>query len=134
MKEYKFMEKSKLANILFTIELNKRLKEKGSKIETCSLHPGFVNTELMRHMTNILIVKIFYGIILNPLIRIISKNPMEGAQTNLQCCLSPNINSGAHYVDCHEKSAKLPKNYEEKATKLWNRSEIVINYKCKTLS
>ena len=38
---------SKLANILFTYELAKRLKDKGVTVN--ALHPGAVNTELTRH-------------------------------------------------------------------------------------
>jgi len=39
---------SKLANILFTQELAKRLK--GTGISAYSLHPGVIATELGRHM------------------------------------------------------------------------------------
>lgn len=39
---------SKLANILFTIELAKRLQSTGVTVN--ALHPGIVDTELMRHM------------------------------------------------------------------------------------
>lgn len=42
---------SKLANVMFTQELNKRLKEAGEeKITTFVVHPGFVDTELTRHV------------------------------------------------------------------------------------
>lgn len=40
---------SKLANILFTVELAKRLKSTGVTVN--ALHPGIVDTELMRHMS-----------------------------------------------------------------------------------
>lgn len=39
---------SKLANVLFTRELAKRLE--GTGVTVNSLHPGVVQTELMRHM------------------------------------------------------------------------------------
>lgn len=40
---------SKLANILFTKELARRLK--GSRVTTYSVHPGTVHSELIRHST-----------------------------------------------------------------------------------
>lgn len=39
---------SKLANILFTRELAKKLQ--GTGVTVNALHPGVVDTELMRHM------------------------------------------------------------------------------------
>ena len=41
---------SKLANILFTNELSHRAKARGSGITANSLHPGFIVTDLMRHI------------------------------------------------------------------------------------
>ena len=40
--------RSKLANVMFTRELAKRLS--GSDITVCSLHPGAIYTELGRHL------------------------------------------------------------------------------------
>ena len=46
--EAKAYEQSKLANVLFTRELAKILD--GSGVTANALHPGIVDTELMRHM------------------------------------------------------------------------------------
>jgi len=40
---------SKLANILFSLELGRRLKESGSKIRSLCSHPGYSATELQRY-------------------------------------------------------------------------------------
>jgi len=40
---------SKLANILFSLELGRRLKEKGSHIESLCSHPGYSSTDLQRY-------------------------------------------------------------------------------------
>jgi len=41
--------RSKTANVLFALELDRRLKPRG--IRACALHPGGIMTELMRHTT-----------------------------------------------------------------------------------
>jgi NAD(P)-dependent dehydrogenase (short-subunit alcohol dehydrogenase family) len=41
---------SKLANLLFTYELQRRLNAKGSPTVALAAHPGFSDTELMRHL------------------------------------------------------------------------------------
>jgi NAD(P)-dependent dehydrogenase (short-subunit alcohol dehydrogenase family) len=41
---------SKLANILFTNELARRLQEQHSLVTANVLHPGFIATDLMRHL------------------------------------------------------------------------------------
>jgi NAD(P)-dependent dehydrogenase (short-subunit alcohol dehydrogenase family) len=40
---------SKLANVLFTKELARQLE--GTRVTTYALHPGVVNTEVVRHWT-----------------------------------------------------------------------------------
>jgi NAD(P)-dependent dehydrogenase (short-subunit alcohol dehydrogenase family) len=40
---------SKLANLLFALELDRRLKTAGSHIESFGSHPGYSNTDLQRH-------------------------------------------------------------------------------------
>jgi NAD(P)-dependent dehydrogenase (short-subunit alcohol dehydrogenase family) len=41
--------RSKTANVLFAVELDRRLKSRG--VRACALHPGGIQTELGRHMT-----------------------------------------------------------------------------------
>lgn len=41
--------KSKLAQVFFTNHLEKLLREKGLKLQSNSLHPGVVDTELFAH-------------------------------------------------------------------------------------
>ena len=40
---------SKLANLLFALELDRRLKAAGSSVESFASHPGYSNTQLQRH-------------------------------------------------------------------------------------
>jgi len=41
---------SKLANLMFTYELQRRLQEKGAATAALAAHPGFADTELMRYI------------------------------------------------------------------------------------
>ena len=47
---YLAYSQSKLANILFTYELQRRLKEQKSPVIANVLHPGVVNTDLFQHI------------------------------------------------------------------------------------
>src|SRR5262249_1718899 len=40
---------SKIANLYFTFELNKRLRESGSNVIVTAAHPGWTATDLQRH-------------------------------------------------------------------------------------
>ena len=39
-----------MANVLFTYELQRKLKQRGSKIQAFCVHPGVVDTELQRNL------------------------------------------------------------------------------------
>src|SRR6201999_1310971 len=45
---------SKLANLLFTIELQRRLTEAGSSAQATAAHPGYASTNLQSHSDNVL--------------------------------------------------------------------------------
>jgi len=59
--EGKAYSQSKLANVLFTRELAKRLE--GTKVTANALHPGVVDTEIIRHMG--FFNNFFAGLVLN---------------------------------------------------------------------
>jgi len=121
---------SKLANVLFTIELQRRTDEHGLGVTSYSLHPGVVNTELARHVISNPIVKLLF-FILKPILLIFFKSPLEGAQTTLHCVLSDDLKPGRYYRDCAEDPAVLPENHETKAKTLWEKSEHIVNYQSK---
>ena len=45
---------SKLANLLFTYELNRRLTGSGSPVRACAAHPGYASTSLQSHTESVL--------------------------------------------------------------------------------
>ncbi|VEN53319.1 unnamed protein product [Callosobruchus maculatus] len=78
---------SKLANILFTKELAKKLE--GTGVTVNAVHPGIVDTELWRHMS-------FYKswistIFLRPFVWPFVKNAKQGAQTVIYLALDDEV-------------------------------------------
>lgn len=119
--EKKVYEMSKLCNILFTRELAKRLE--GTNVTANSLHPGIVDTQLMRHMG---IVNSFFGkIMVWPFLWMFSKNPYHGAQTTLYCALDPSLEkvSGEYFADCKKTEAADQAKDDKMALWLWKLSE-----------
>jgi NAD(P)-dependent dehydrogenase (short-subunit alcohol dehydrogenase family) len=77
---------SKLANVLHSKELGKRLE--GTGVSAVSLHPGWVRTNLAKNLMPLWI----QNYIMRPFSGLIGMiEPWEGAQTSLHCILEPNI-------------------------------------------
>ncbi|XP_041353528.1 retinol dehydrogenase 13-like [Gigantopelta aegis] len=114
-------EQSKLANVLFTIELAKRLE--GTGVTANCLHPGIVNTDLSRHMS--ISKSVVSGGILSPLKWFIMKTPIQGAQTTLFLAIDPSVEkvSGKYFSDMHVKDIALQAKDEAAAKRLWAISE-----------
>ncbi|XP_017027713.1 retinol dehydrogenase 13-like [Drosophila kikkawai] len=112
---------SKLANVLFTRELAKRLA--GTGVTVNSLHPGVVDTELGRNwaffQTN------FVQYFLKPMVWPLLKTPKSGAQTSIYAALDPELKevTGLYFSDCKPKEV-APAAKDEKFGKfLWEESE-----------
>ncbi|KAG8511722.1 Retinol dehydrogenase 11, partial [Galemys pyrenaicus] len=105
---------SKLANILFTQELARRLK--GSGVTTYSVHPGTVHTELIRHSTFIKWMWRLFSFFI--------KTPQQGAQTTLHCAISEGLEdlSGSHFSDCSLARVSAQGRNETIARRLWDIS------------
>ncbi|NXA31787.1 RDH12 dehydrogenase, partial [Eudromia elegans] len=113
---------SKLANVLFTRELARRLQGKSSrgtgstKVTANSLHPGSVCSELVRH-----------SFIMTWLWRMFSfflKTPCEGAQTSVYCAVAEELDSvtGQYFSDCQPAYVSPRGRDDETAKRLWNVS------------
>ena len=86
---------SKTANVLFTVELEKRLAEKG--IHSFAVHPGVIMTELSRHLTE--------GdttALASRLDGITFKDVAQGAATQVWAATSPHLagRGGIYLEDC----------------------------------
>ncbi|KAG7231213.1 hypothetical protein INR49_012044 [Caranx melampygus] len=106
---------SKLANVLFTRSLAKRLE--GTGVTTYALHPGAVRTELWRHLSG---PQQFLWMLATPF----TKNSVQGAQTTIYCSVEPSLEkeSGGYYSDCAPANCSAAAKDNEVAQKLWELS------------
>jgi NAD(P)-dependent dehydrogenase (short-subunit alcohol dehydrogenase family) len=108
--------RSKLANLYFTYELARRLKDTGVTVN--AMHPGFVKTNMAAN--NGWLVRLFL-----PLVHLSSLTPEEGARTIIYLASSPDVEavSGKYFVREREVASD-PASYDESAAKrLWEVSE-----------
>ena len=81
---------SKLANLLFTFELRRRLAAAGAKTIAVACHPGVSETELSRNMPT-------WMKLLAPLFRVLSHPPPQGALPTLRAATDPQVRGGQYY-------------------------------------
>ncbi|MHA1212647.1 MAG: oxidoreductase [Candidatus Heimdallarchaeota archaeon] len=130
-KEYdrrKAYGRSKLANLLFTYELDRRLKKANIAIIAVASHPGFSNTSMADHM--------YSGFVqfLRTLLGFILQSAANGALSTIRAAVDPQAKGGEYYgikgifgserrgrpmiVESSKKSHNL-----KDAKKLWEISE-----------
>src|SRR5262245_47419826 len=117
---WKAYGKSKLANVLFTYELARRLK--GTGVTANCMHPGVVGTNLFNHVGGLAgkIVRLF-----TPFMR----TPEKGADTVIWLASSPEVEgvTGKYFVDRKEQATN-PQSYDTAvAARLWEISERMCN-------
>ncbi|KAI4802000.1 hypothetical protein KUCAC02_019864 [Chaenocephalus aceratus] len=113
---------SKLANLLFTLELARQLE--GTGVTVNALTPGIVRTRLGRHVQIPFLAKpLFYLASL-----IFFKSPLEGAQTPLYLACSPEVEgvSGKCFANCAEEELMAKATDEQAAKKLWDISRRMV--------
>uniref|UniRef100_A0A7N0U6A5 Short-chain dehydrogenase TIC 32, chloroplastic n=1 Tax=Kalanchoe fedtschenkoi TaxID=63787 RepID=A0A7N0U6A5_KALFE len=91
---------SKLANILHTNELSRRLREEGANVTANSLHPGLINTKIVDHlppnrsifMRIVMLISLLY-----------LKDIHQGAATTCYVALHPQVEGvgGQYFVNCN---------------------------------
>lgn len=107
---------SKLANILFTYELARRLE--GSGVTANALHPGFVRTRF--GSGNGLPVRL----IIAALMRLSGISVAEGGKTSVYLATSPEVDgaSGGYYEACALARSSAASRDESVARRLWQVS------------
>ena len=124
---------SKLANILFTQELQRKSDEAGLDwFTTVCLHPGVVGTDLWRYIAGedmIKKMKDSVGFSLESVAATASllffKTPAEGANTQIYLAAIPakNLSKGSYYDEMKVATLKPFATDEESAKSLWVASE-----------
>ena len=115
---WKAYGQSKLANILFTRELARRLKESGSTVTANCLHPGFVRTNFTEGP----------GLgtwAFRMLANLVAISPEKGAETSIHLASSPSVasTSGAYFAKCEPTKPAAAAEDDAAARRLWELSE-----------
>ncbi|MGK9146773.1 SDR family NAD(P)-dependent oxidoreductase [Plantibacter flavus] len=82
---------SKLADLVFAAELQRRLTAAGSSVLSVAAHPGFASTELQSHTQSV------QGPILAVVTRLFGQDADSGALPSLYAATSPGVEPGGYY-------------------------------------
>jgi NAD(P)-dependent dehydrogenase (short-subunit alcohol dehydrogenase family) len=109
---------SKLANILFTRELARRLR--GSGVTVNCVHPGFVATRFAH-------ANAFYNFAM-ALMRPFQRSIAKGSRTSIYLCAAPEVAtiSGEYFADCKIAKPTSHGRDDAAARKLWDISERMV--------
>ena len=112
---------SKLANILFTTELARRLE--GSGVTVNALHPGFAATGFAKNNGKVIaaLVSIFAPLV--------ARSPAKGAETSIYLASSPSVEgiTGKYFYDAHVVPAASQATDKVVAGKLWDVSAAMVH-------
>jgi len=111
---------SKLCNILFTQELDRRYKSDKRGLSFYSVHPGVVHTEVARTSKWPGLYWLFA--------KLCAKTAHAGAQTTLYVAVEDKakLQSGGYYQDCSECPLEFPESYKALSQTVWEASEKVM--------
>jgi len=114
-------DNSKLANILFTVELARRLE--GTGVTVNALHPGFVATGFAKNNGKVMaaLVSIFAPLV--------GRSPAKGAETSIYLASSPSVEgiTGKYFYDSHVVPAAPQATDMMVARKLWDVSPEMVH-------
>ncbi|KWX64508.1 SDR family NAD(P)-dependent oxidoreductase [Mycobacterium sp. NAZ190054] len=82
---------SKLANLMFSYELQRRLAARGAPTISVAAHPGISNTELMRHIPGSRLPGF------SRLAGFVTNSPAVGALATLRAAVDPAVQGGQYY-------------------------------------
>jgi retinol dehydrogenase-14 len=107
---------SKLANVLFSYELARRLK--GTSVTANALHPGVVSTSFGAE-DPATVQRIFI-----PFLRPFMKSPAHGAATSIHLASSPELEqvTGRYFANSHPKKSSAQSYDQATAARLWQVS------------
>jgi len=108
--------RSKLANLLFSFELSRRLE--GTGVTVNAVNPGWVSTGITRSAP-------WYMQLFLPIMKLAFRTPQKGAETVLWLASNPDVDtvSGKFWLDKKEFPAKHVDFNETAERKMWEVSE-----------
>ncbi len=86
----RFYGQSKLANLLFAMELDRRLRAADKPVTSIACHPGIAQTELTRHMG-------IFGSVFGSVVGLALNTSEQGAFPALQAATDPGAEGGDYY-------------------------------------
>jgi WW domain-containing oxidoreductase len=114
---FPFYGQSKLANLLMSNELARRLQ--GTSVTSNALHPGVIMTPLLRNVGSLR--SMLAGIVSRPF----SRSVAQGAATQCYLATAPRLEgvSGHYFADCNPARMSAHGQNPEMARRLWAVSE-----------
>ena len=119
---------SKTANILFSVELDRRLADRG--VHAYAVHPGMISTELGRYMTPDDFTALMERAKSSPSGGMPPRKTVEqGAATSVWAATAPELDDrgGTYLADCEVTDAHAPWARDpESAARLWTLTEDLV--------
>ena len=115
---------SKLANLLFVQELDRRLRAAHVPVTAVACHPGIAGTDLARHLPAV-------GRLAWPVLGLLLNSAAQGAWPALQAATAPNVKPGGYYGPQQWSGARGPSGFARRtaqsrdaalARRLWDVS------------
>ncbi len=119
--------RSKLSNLLFTYELQRKLESAKKDTIAVAAHPGIATTNLARYVEGKFLFRI-----LSPVFKWMAQDQAQGALPEIRACVGPEVKGGEYYGPDGRNEMKgypivVPSNEAshnlEDAAKLWEESE-----------
>ena len=95
---------SKLANLVFALELNRRLEAAGAKSRAYACHPGYANTQMHE-----LGLSKLAGPLMRPINKLLYQSPRKAARSTLLCAAGLEAEPGGYYgpTGFHERTGPV---------------------------
>jgi len=128
-------QQSKLANVLFALELQRRSKEHGWKLKSNAAHPGYARTSILVNGPGLAAPLSKVSMFIRP---ILSHSAADGALPVLYAAVAPEAEPGGYYgpdgfyeMKGPVAKASIARQAKDEATakRLWIASENLVNVK-----
>ena len=114
---------SKLANVMFTYELARRLA--GTRVTANALHPGFVDTGFGHNNSGLMRTG------MSVVQKLVAKKPEQGAETSVYLASSPMVEgvTGKYFSSKKEAKSSAASQDVDAQKRLWELSEQMVGAK-----